>query len=206
MFRHLIPFRVLFRLLLTLVVTIVSLIASIGRIFWTPPFERPNLNGRALGLGLPGIVEGQPQNPWGGEGAIATWFGKRVGRSTFRKLYWGPLLGIAFLWVFWVMVLACKRGGPSEPLDNLGLQILGWAFLVWLLLGRPIAHRLVPCFVSSLSCPGCWEEIDAVGVWNCSCGFHDHRERHILASHCPLCGKAAGHVNCPLCGATILLW
>jgi hypothetical protein len=78
--------------------------------------------------------------------------------------------------------------------------------LVWLLLGQWIAALLVPLFVSTLSCPGCGEEIDAVDVWDCACGFHDHRERHILAGHCPRCGKGAGHVACPRCNCTILLW
>ena len=83
---------------------------------------------------------------------------------------------------------------------------LAWTFFIWLLLGRAIAYLFVPLFISTLSCPGCQEEIDAVGIWRCGCGFHPHRERHILAGRCPKCGKATGHVNCPRCQCTILLW
>ncbi len=115
---------------------------------------------------------------------------KRIGRSTFRKVYWGPLLGLALLFLLWTSASTA----------------LAWVFGAWLLLGRPIAYLLVPLLVSTLMCPGCGEEIDAVDIWNCGCGFHDHRERHILAGSCPACGKAAGKINCPRCACTLLLW
>jgi len=129
---------------------------------------------------------------------------RRVGWSTFRKIYWGPLLCIFILFVLSTAVSIAMGGRRSS--EHPLLTALACAFWVWLLLGRPIAYLLVPLLVSTLSCPGCGEEIDAVGVWNCACGFHHHRERHILAGRCPLCGKTAGHVNCPHCDCTILLW
>ncbi len=94
----------------------------------------------------------------------------------------------------------------AKALAGMGLTTFLWAFLVWLLLGRRIAYRLVPVFVSAILCPGCGEEIDPVDVWDCGCGFHDFRERHILAGYCPSCGKAAGHLTCSRCNCTILLW
>jgi hypothetical protein len=83
---------------------------------------------------------------------------------------------------------------------------LAVAFWAWVILGRPIAYLLVPFFVSTISCPGCGEEMDAVDTWDCGCGYHSHRERHILAGHCPSCAKATGKINCPRCGCTILFW
>jgi hypothetical protein len=65
---------------------------------------------------------------------------------------------------------------------------------------------LVPLFVSTISCPGCGEDIDAVDVWDCTCGYHDHQERHILSGYCAMCGKSAGHMKCPRCNCTILFW
>lgn len=132
---------------------------------------------------------------------------KRVGRSTFRKIYWGFLLCIFVLFVLSTAVLIGPlERQPSEPFVHSFLTALAWVFWAWLLLGRPIAYLLVPVLVSTLTCPGCEEEIDAIGIWNCACGFHDHRERHLLASRCPSCSKMAGHINCPRCNCTILLW
>lgn len=127
---------------------------------------------------------------------------KRVGRAIFRKIYYGPLLCIVILLVL-ATVAQCMG---LASLDCLFLSALGLAFWMWLFLGRLIAHLLVPLLVSTLSCPCCREDIDAVDVWDCACGFHDWRERHILAGRCPMCGKAAGHIDCPRCGCTIGLW
>jgi hypothetical protein len=107
--------------------------------------------------------------------------------------------------MLWTIVSTGERRAP-DPLERVVLILLAGACWGWLLLGRPIAYLLVPVFVSTLSCPGCEEELDAVGVWDCGCGFHPHRERHILVGSCPLCGKTPGHVNCPRCGCTVLLW
>lgn len=126
---------------------------------------------------------------------------KRVGRSIYRMIFWLPLAAMFFL-----MVAAMNAAGPSH--SGAGQTFLLWCcalFVLWLVVGRRIAFRLVPFFVSKLTCPGCGEEIDAIGIWNCGCGYKDHRERHILAKVCPQCGKVAGHVDCPRCDSTILL-
>jgi hypothetical protein len=132
---------------------------------------------------------------------------KRVGRSTFRKLYWGPLLFLVVVFMLSAMVLPGIGGSqPCGPLEHLFLIVLVLAFLSWLFLGPLISRPLVPLFVSTISCPGCGEEIEALGLWDCACGFHDYRETHVLAGYCPSCGAAAGHLSCPRCGCTILLW
>jgi hypothetical protein len=132
---------------------------------------------------------------------------KRVGRSTFRKLFWLPLLCMGSLLVPATMVSVGVARGLSAPWALLFPAAISGAFWVWLLAGRLIASRLLlPLFVSAITCPGCEEEIDAVGVWNCTCGYRDHRERHLLAGSCPACSKGAGYVVCPRCDCTILLW
>lgn len=124
---------------------------------------------------------------------------RRVGRSTFRYIYWLTLFG---LWFGGSIVFGLVR---LTPLEGIGVAAaLSWG--VWLFAGRWIAAWLVPAFVSRIRCPGCREVIDAVGVWNCSCGYHDYKERHILAGRCPKCGEGTGHTQCPRCSATILLW
>lgn len=118
---------------------------------------------------------------------------KRAGRSMYRKIYGLPLLGVFILMLlgshFHSFVILCV------------LLFLGWAIA-----GRLIAYWLVPLFVTTFKCPGCGEEMNTIGVWNCACGFNDHRERNILTKRCPKCGKGASHLDCPRCNCTILLW
>jgi hypothetical protein len=124
---------------------------------------------------------------------------KRLARSTFRKVYWLTLL--LLLLSIPLASAAGRSAGSSAPLVY---AVCG--FLFWFLFGGRIALRLLPLFVSRIECPGCQEEIEPVGVWNCSCGFHDHKEHHILGKVCPKCGNRIGHIDCPRCDATILLW
>lgn len=83
----------------------------------------------------------------------------------------------------------------------------GFAFF-WLLpvIGMNVSRRLAPLLIHSFSCPGCGEVYECVNVWRCSCGYQDHRERHILAFLCPVCHARLGRTNCRRCGSTILLW
>jgi hypothetical protein len=130
----------------------------------------------------------------------------RIGRLVYRRIFWGGLLCIFMLWVLSTIVAPGSKGRLSEPPECAIRTAFAWTFWVWLLLGRRVAYWLVPLFVSMLTCPGCGEEIDALAIWSCACGFHPSREHHILANRCPMCGKIAGHVNCPQCDCTILLW
>jgi hypothetical protein len=121
-------------------------------------------------------------------------------------IYWCPLLAIVMVMMVASMFSAVVRGTILEPVGLFLLMSLSFVFWSWLIGGRWIAYYLLPLFVSTLTCPGCGEQIDAVGVWNCACGFKDHHERHLLTKCCPKCGKAAGHIDCPRCACTILLW
>ena len=86
---------------------------------------------------------------------------KRVGRSMFRMIYWFPLLGIVIVMVMASMFSAVVRGTILEPVGLFLLMSLSFVFWSWLIGGRWIAYYLVPLFVSTLTCPGCGEQIDA---------------------------------------------
>ena len=124
---------------------------------------------------------------------------RRVGRSTSRRIYWWTLFGLFVLYAISFALLA------STPLLGIVIAFV-MLLLIWLFGGPWIACWLVPAFVGHVPCPGCKEDIDPVGVWHCGCGYRDHRERHLLAFRCPLCGSRPGHIDCPRCSATIILW
>jgi hypothetical protein len=124
---------------------------------------------------------------------------KRIGLSTYRKIYWLPLLGLLLLLP--PAFVAARGVNSFFPLTS-----TFFAFLFWLIFGRRIAFGLVPRFVSALECPRCHEEIDAVGIFHCGCGFRDHRQTHLLSKRCPKCGAGASDINCPRRRTTILLW
>lgn len=126
---------------------------------------------------------------------------QRAARSMYRKIYWLPLLGIVALMLLVTMVAGQSSGRPGPVMMTLIFILIGWAIL-----GRRLSYWIVPLFLTTLKCPGCGEELSTVAVWNCSCGFHDHKERNILTKCCPKCGKRSGHLDCPRCDATILLW
>jgi len=128
---------------------------------------------------------------------------KRVALSMHRKLYWLPMLGMFLL----MLVAAAVNGGSHRGSEsNSALAVCLVVLIAWAILGRRIAFWLVPLFVSCIKCPGCDEELSPVSVWNCNCGFHDHRERNVLTKRCPKCGSICSHVDCPRCSATILIW
>jgi len=126
----------------------------------------------------------------------------RVARSAYNTLYWLPFLGIVGL----ALLVSAAAGGAYTGVPAQVLQFLGLVFLIWLFLGRRIALALVPLLVTKLTCPNCRQTLPTVGVWNCGCGFHDHRQTNVLTKRCPKCGEGAGHLNCPRCDCTILLW
>lgn len=123
----------------------------------------------------------------------------RVGLRTYRCVYCLP-----------AGILLLSAGGAAAVFQRTSFDTVPKAIfavlVLWLILGRWIAEWLVPFCVSTLSCPRCDEEVDCVNVWNCGCGYHDHRERHVLGRACPKCGQKTGYVNCPRCDATMLLW
>ena len=123
---------------------------------------------------------------------------RRVGKSTSRRVFWWTLFGL---------YVTGTISGVLRDTPYAGIFIaFGMLCTIWVLSGYWIARWLVPAFVAHVRCPGCEEDIDPVGVWHCGCGYRDHRERHLLAFRCPLCGSRPGHINCPRCSATIILW
>lgn len=100
----------------------------------------------------------------------------------------------------------------DEPRMSLGTAM---AFIVsgglaglWLYFTRYwfeiLAPKLASLFIKTAICPGCEAELSLIGQWNCSCGYHDHRQRHLMRFRCPLCSSYTGHINCPHCDVTIL--
>jgi hypothetical protein len=132
---------------------------------------------------------------------------KRVARNTYRAIFCLPLLFLLIVLVLVIRGISADVGDSSRRSADIFVLIWvgGWIFL-WLFLGPYVARWLLPFFISHLKCPGCGEVISAVNVWNCGCGFRDHKERHILAKVCPKCGERAGHLECPRCQCTILFW
>lgn len=125
---------------------------------------------------------------------------KRIARSTYRLIYAIPLVVL-----FLILLAISAARGPSAG-NSSAFSFFAATFFIWLLIGRRVAVLLLPVLISRVKCPGCGEEISPVGIWNCGCGFHAHRERHILSGSCPKCGNRTGHLNCPRCDCTILLW
>ena len=113
---------------------------------------------------------------------------------------WAIYLGVFFL-------LISQQQTDREPkLDK--PPLFGLAALIWLVprVGWPLSRWLASFFFPTITCPGCHEVLESVGIWKCGCGYQDHRERHLLRFKCPLCQGRTGRIDCPRCGATILLW
>jgi hypothetical protein len=142
--------------------------------------------------------------------ALLTRFFRFLGGLRLPRLSLPPLRRLPFwmtwamyLGVFWLLAIQAdiehKKGRP--PLFAL-------ATLVWLVprVGWPRSRWLASFFLPTITCPGCHEVMEAVGIWKCGCGYQDHRERHVRRFQCPLCQGRTGRIDCPRCGATILLW
>jgi hypothetical protein len=97
------------------------------------------------------------------------------------------------------LVFAMKN--PGEMLVILAI--------VWFLWGYHLFRHIIPVIMALIvpraSCPYCYEFHDLAGVWNCACGYRDHRVRHFYLYRCPSCSSRLGHFNCPRCHVTILM-
>lgn len=71
--------------------------------------------------------------------------------------------------------------------------------------GDFLARRLTAAVAPTYACPGCDSVFEAVGRWSCACGYHDHRDCHVILFRCPMCGARPGYTNCRRCDATIFL-
>jgi hypothetical protein len=78
-------------------------------------------------------------------------------------------------------------------------------FLFWLVVGPFVTTWALPLLYRSFRCPGCHEVHDAVGLWNCGCGYVPHRSKHLFG-RCPECGERGGKTKCPCCGVSMLIW
>lgn len=113
-------------------------------------------------------------------------------------------------WVIWFIlqfpVLLFILLPLAQKSMNIAIVILT---IAWFIPRLGICTRLtwliMTLFMKSFRCPHCDEEYEAVGRWGCSCGYVDHKERHIFAFKCPMCKSLLGHANCERCDATILL-
>ena len=111
---------------------------------------------------------------------------KRIARSMYRRIYWLTLLGILILSLFAAAAFGVThKASPHNQGIPVFLIVCTTLFWGWIIFGRRISSWLLPLFVSSLHCPGCGEDIETVAVWNCNCGFHDHKERNVLTKRAP---------------------
>lgn len=97
---------------------------------------------------------------------------------------------------------AGQRRNPE--LSPTALVIFALAVLLFFL-SDFLARLLTAAWAPTYSCPGCHSVFEAVGRWNCSCGYHDHRDQHVILFRCPMCSGRIGHTNCQRCDATIFL-
>lgn len=104
-----------------------------------------------------------------------------------------------------LITLGAVREYPQlqELLSPLVIFSLCYAPL-WLV-SRPLSFTLLASLIRTARCPGCYEDYPLVNRWSCSCGYHDHKQRHFYRFICPKCRSRLGSFDCPRCDATILL-
>ncbi len=136
-------------------------------------------------------------------------------RLTFYLTIFGVHVGIFIL--LWGIGLACSwvavQFDPENPHPLLFLFggcgcCGGLASWPWLLFGfwgsRWLAGRLMTVLLKFIVCPCCGFEFDAVDRWDVG-GYQDHQERHVYNARSRINGARVGHINCPMCDATIML-
>lgn len=123
-----------------------------------------------------------------------------------RAIWWTIFLGVQIGYPFGSVFLVGLTQNTSLAPFILPFGCFGcfWFVIGWKL-SSLIAFYVTPLFVSTLRCPGCYEEYPAVSRWSCSCGYKDHTERHILYFHCPKCAGYLGYLECERCNATMIL-
>jgi len=107
------------------------------------------------------------------------------------------------------LYLLAQFGLPLACFIAFGITKQPILALVFVLVCFPTFARLVTLVIGSLviktiPCPGCGFEMDAVDRWVIG-GYTDHREQHYLWARNPISGNCVGQVDCPHCGATILV-
>src|SRR5512135_39074 len=73
-------------------------------------------------------------------------------------------------WVVFFCLMAIQRD-INPKMDK--LTLFGLAALVWLVprVGWPCSWWLASFFFPTITCPGCHEVLEAIGIWKCSCGY-----------------------------------
>ena len=107
-------------------------------------------------------------------------------------------------WLSWIIWFS----GISVFFFATALHVaFGFVWLAWMIprIGWTLSDLIVSCLINTVSCPRCHEEHELVSIWACSCGYHDHKDRHLLRFKCPVCGSKLGRMNCRRCDSTILI-
>ena len=134
-------------------------------------------------------------------------------RSNPRLFFLGLrciFVGTPFVFMSFLAVVTLLTSDPGEQAMYALIFVISIpSFLVYWWIGRLLANHVSPhivaMFISSVRCPGCGERISLIGVWKCSCGYHDHRQRNAYRFRCPMCKSGIGQTNCPRCEATVLI-
>lgn len=117
-------------------------------------------------------------------------------------------------WIVWFILEVPVLLFVVLPLLHTAYRITGIEYLpaiavAWIIprygLSAILTWLIMVQFMKSFQCPHCHEEFEAVGRWQCGCGFVDHKQRHFYSFKCPMCRARVGHTNCKRCDATIFL-
>lgn len=121
----------------------------------------------------------------------------RSARYFFRHgIWWGPTAAM--------LMIAVSSSEPGIAVFLTGLVFGPFWFVVGGLLSRLLTPVILANILRTVRCPGCGDQLPAVGRWSCGCGYHDHRERNVFLFKCPKCSSRVGHTDCPRCDSTIL--
>lgn len=110
-------------------------------------------------------------------------------------------------WCIWILIMIAA-GFTIASAASANIPALAFAALLFFIprlsLATRITNLILPHLIHSVRCPGCEEDIEAVGRWTIG-DYTDHRDRHILRVRHPRDGSCIGQTNCPRCGSTILI-
>ena len=82
----------------------------------------------------------------------------------------------------------------------------GIGFVLYLLTLRvnPLPRWLEPKLFQEAECSFCGQRFDLTGTWSCRCGFVTWEPKYAL-SPCPHCKGVFKWLDCPSCGASIVV-
>ena len=115
-----------------------------------------------------------------------------------------PIKRIAITWGYFfgsMFILLALLGATGDSGFLSFLVVANFVLTFWLL---RIGHQLQKIFIPTATCPHCHSEISLVGLWDCSCGYNDPKERHAF-DRCSSCHGTPPFINCPKCDSSIRL-